>query len=354
MKSQFTQKLMRWNRSQNKRSMPWKGEKDPYKIWLSEVILQQTRVEQGWEYYRKFLKTFPTIHHLANAPAQKVFKLWEGLGYYSRCKNLHETAKLVVEKFKGNFPSSYDEIRGLRGIGPYTASAIASFAFNLPYAVVDGNVQRVISRYFGINAPVNSAAGKKLYLELADSLLDQRAPGLYNQAIMDFGATICKPRNPLCRECVQRKECQAFRHGWVTTLPVKEKSVKRKNRWFTYYLVEWKNQVYIRRRNGKDIWADLYELILNESIDAFEQKETARFQVITKTLGTSDFRLRSISPLFKQQLTHQTIYGQFISVTIDRSLPGNSYQLVRKKDLRKFPFPKLINSYLEQELIQSF
>jgi A/G-specific adenine glycosylase len=210
----------------------------------------------------------------------------------------------------------------------------------------------VISRYFGINTPVDSPSAKKLYLELADSLLDKKKPGLYNQAIMDFGATICKPRNPLCRECIQRKECQAFRHDWVADLPVKEKSIKRKSRWFTYYLVEWKGQVYIRLRNGKDIWPDLYELILKESTDALAQKETGRFQVIKKTIGTPDFRLRSISPLFKQQLTHQTIYGQFISLTIDRSLPGSSYQPVQKKDLRKFPFPKLINSYLEQELIQ--
>ena len=353
MKSRFTQKLMRWNRSQNKRSMPWKGEKDPYKIWLSEVILQQTRVEQGLKYYKKFLKAFPTIKHLASASPQKVFKLWEGLGYYNRCKNLHETAKFVVEKYKGNFPASYDEIRALKGVGPYTASAIASFAFNLPYAVVDGNVQRVISRYFGINTPVDSPSGKKLYLELADSLLDKKKPGIYNQAIMDFGATICKPRNPLCGECPQKMECQSLKYGWVATLPVKEKSIKRKNRWFTYYLVEWKDKVYIRLRNGKDIWPDLYELILKESTDALAQKETGKVQVIKKAIGTPDFRLRSISPLFKQQLTHQTIYGQFISITIDRSLPASSYQPVQKKDLRKFPFPKLINSYLEQELIQS-
>jgi A/G-specific adenine glycosylase len=329
--------------------MPWKGEKDPYRIWLSEVILQQTRVEQGWEYYKDFLKAFPTIRHLASAPEQKLFKLWEGLGYYTRCKNLHATAKIIVEKYAGIFPSSYKDIMSLKGVGPYTAAAIASFAFNQPYAVVDGNVQRVISRYFGINTPVDSTAGKKLYAELADSLLDKENPGLYNQAIMDFGATICKPRNPLCEQCIQKNDCQAFQHGWVLQLPMKEKSIQRKNRWFTYYMVKYKNRVYIRKRSAKDIWANLFEFIIKESNHQQDQANALTASIISDVIGTKDFKIHSVSPFFKQQLTHQTIFGQFVTVIVPEPLKDKSFQLVTIDELSSYPFPKLINSFLEEQ-----
>src|SRR5579859_4925347 len=209
-KIDFTKTLLGWNSSGNFREMPWKGEKDPYKVWLSEVILQQTRVQQGWAYYEKFINAFPTIHDLAVAPEQQIFKLWEGLGYYSRCRNLIATAKKIDAEYNGRFPSSYEEILALKGIGPYTAAAIASFAFGLPHAVVDGNVTRVLSRYFGNSTPIDTVAGKKLYTELADVLLDKGQPDSYNQAIMDFGATICLPRNPLCADCVQQAGCQAW------------------------------------------------------------------------------------------------------------------------------------------------
>jgi A/G-specific adenine glycosylase len=197
MKPDFTKKLMKWNQSSNNRAMPWKGEKDPYKIWLSEIILQQTRVEQGLGYYERFVKKFPTIKHLAKAPEQEVFKLWEGLGYYTRCKNLIATATFISKEKKGKFPDDYESILSLKGVGPYTAAAIASFAYNLPHAVIDGNVFRVLSRYFGISTPVDTAAGKKMYALLAKELLDKDEPGLYNQAIMDFGAVVCKPLQPL-------------------------------------------------------------------------------------------------------------------------------------------------------------
>src|SRR5580765_3578327 len=196
MQIDFKKKLLRWNKEHNFRSMPWKNERDPYRIWLSEIILQQTRVEQGIGYYEKFISAFPTIRHLAIAREKEIFKYWEGLGYYTRCRNLIATAKKIVHEYKGQFPSSYDDIRALPGIGPYTAAAIASFAYGLPYPVVDGNVERVFSRYFGIDASTGTAAGKKLYQSIAIELLDKRNPATYNQAIMDFGATICKPRNP--------------------------------------------------------------------------------------------------------------------------------------------------------------
>src|SRR5882757_84990 len=203
-KADFSDHLLKWHKGKNDRKMPWKGEKNPYKVWLSEVILQQTRVQQGWAYYENFLKAFPTIHDLAIAPEQKVFKLWEGLGYYSRCRNLIATAKKIDAEYNGQFPNTYGEILALKGIGPYTAAAIASFAFRLPHAVVDGNVTRVLSRYFGISTPIDTTAGKKLFTELADALLDKEQADIYNQAIMDLGATICLPRNPLCTACMHQ------------------------------------------------------------------------------------------------------------------------------------------------------
>src|SRR6202046_3980836 len=208
-KSLFAQKLLKWNFDQNSRPMPWKGEKDPYRIWLSEVILQQTRVDQGWAYYEKFVSAFPTVHDLATASEQFVFKLWEGLGYYNRCRNLMTTAKRIDSEYQGRFPSTYEEILTLKRTGLYTAPAIAAFAYNLPHAVVDGNVTRVLSRYFGISTPIDTTAGKKEYTAIAQTLLDIQHPDLYNQAIMDFGATVCTPRNPQCASCVQQPDCQA-------------------------------------------------------------------------------------------------------------------------------------------------
>lgn len=228
MKSAFCRKLMNWNSESNRRPMPWKGEKDPYKIWLSEIILQQTRVEQGIKYYQAFINEFPSIHQLANAADEKVYKLWEGLGYYNRCKNLLRTARKISNEFNGIFPASYEEIMKLSGVGPYTAAAISSFAYNEPKAVVDGNVQRVIARYFGITTPVDTNKGKLFYRQLADGLLDKKNAGLYNQAIMDFGATICKPRNPLCEACAQQRDCVAFNKGFVSQIPVKEKALQKR------------------------------------------------------------------------------------------------------------------------------
>nr|MBA4167414.1 A/G-specific adenine glycosylase [Chitinophagaceae bacterium] len=258
MQPDFTLKLLKWNLESNRREMPWKGETDPYRIWLSEVMLQQTRVEQGWAYYEKFIKTFPSVHDLAAAPESFVFKMWEGLGYYSRCKNLLDTAKYISAHLNGRFPGSYEEILKLKGIGPYTAAAIASFAFDENRAVVDGNVQRIIARYFGLSTPIDFPQGKKLFAGLAQSLIDENAPAIYNQAIMDFGATVCKPKNPLCAICIQASDCEAFNHGFVNILPVKEKRLKKRVRWFYYFIIEVGDSVYMRRRETKDIWQHLH------------------------------------------------------------------------------------------------
>lgn len=346
MTPDFTKKLLAWNKSSNKRQMPWKGEKDPYKIWLSEVILQQTRVEQGWEYYNNFIKAFPTVHDLAKAPEQQVFKLWEGLGYYTRCKNLIATAKIISEKYNGEFPHRYEDILALKGIGPYTAAAIASFAFNLPYPVVDGNVYRVLARYFGITTPVDCTEGKQLFNELAQVLLDRKNPGIYNQAIMDFGAVICKPQQPLCLECVQQKDCEAYRHKAVDRLPIKEKAIKKRIRWFYYFIIEYRGKLYIRKRSNKDIWENLYEFPLMEKESDFIA-DPAVFQAMAEDLTGIPVRLKHISKEYRQQLSHQTISGQFITVSVNSASPRlKGYEPVSFKELKNYPFPAFINNYL--------
>ena len=350
MTAVFTKKLLEWNLTSNFRDMPWKGEKDPYRIWLSEIILQQTRVEQGWAYYQKFITEFPSIHDLASAPEQRVFKLWEGLGYYSRCKNLLATAKLISTELGGRFPDSYDQIHALKGIGPYTAAAIASFAFNKPYAVVDGNVIRVLARYFGISTPIGSAAAKSLYSLLAEALLDKQQPAVYNQAIMDFGAVICKPQQPLCAICVQQSQCEAYKRNWVNRLPVKGKALQKKLRWFYYFIIEYDNRIYIRKRSSKDIWQNLYEFVLQE-YDGMPSQSKPSFQTALETLlGEDRADIQQVSQIYKQQLTHQTITGQFITVRIYKPALIEDYKPVLKEDLAKYPFPKMISTWLFSQL----
>jgi A/G-specific adenine glycosylase len=349
MKSDFTRKLLLWNLQENQRSMPWKAEKDPYKIWLSEIILQQTRVEQGLSYYNNFIRNFPTVHDLAHAPEDEVFKLWEGLGYYSRCKNLIHTAKVISVDYEGRFPETYDNIKALKGIGPYTASAIASFAFNAPYAVVDGNVQRVISRYFGISTPVDTGSGKKLYEQLAAGLLDQEQPALYNQAIMDFGAVICKPQNPLCQVCVQRTDCVAFLKGFTRQLPVKEKKLLRKNRWFYYFVIQTAGSVYVRKRPAKDIWENLHEFILLETSEPITFSD---HPFLEELLGEQLHSVNRCTTVYKQQLTHQTINAQFILVVVPQKVATLSgYTLVDNRQLKTIAFPRIINRFLDENPI---
>ncbi len=344
MELSFSENLLRWNRDQNKRSMPWKGEKDPYKIWLSEIILQQTRVEQGLAYYNAFVKNFPTVHDLANASEEKVFKLWEGLGYYSRCRNLIASARYIVTAHNGKFPDDYHEILKLKGIGPYTAAAIASFAFDAPFAVVDGNVQRLLSRYFGINTPIDTTAGKRLYQQLADALIDNNHPAEYNQAIMDLGAVICKPQQPLCNQCPQKNDCVAFNNGFVHQLPVKEKKLVKKHRWFYYFMLQSQHGVYIRKRTANDIWQNLHEFLLYETPDAEPVQHHAWLKTIS---GGQPFTIVGKSAVYKQQLTHQTIHGQFIDVNIsDDFVMPEGYIRVDKQNIGDYAFPRMINHFL--------
>lgn len=347
LKKRFPALLLDWNKTQNKRQMPWKGEKDPYRIWLSEIILQQTRVEQGLNYYNNFITTFPTIHQLAKAPDEKVFKLWEGLGYYSRCRNLLVTARLISVEYKGKFPDTFESIKALKGIGPYTASAISSFAFNLPYAVVDGNVFRVLARLFGITTPTDSTAGKKLFTALAEELLDKKQPGLYNQAIMDFGATICKP-SPECDKCVFQKYCYALQHDMIDILPVKEKKIRIRKRWFYYLLLEHKGKLAIRQRMEKDIWQQLFEFPLIESNTEMPSKEVLKKAMTNKWFAKDEYELQSLSPVMKQQLSHQLIAGQFLSLKLKKK-PSGDWIWVDKKELKEYAFPRFINQFFEEK-----
>ncbi len=342
----FTKELLRWNKNDNDRVMPWKYEKDPYKIWISEIILQQTRVSQGLEYYNRFIKRFPTVKSIAIAPESEVFKLWEGLGYYTRCKNIIASAKYISEKLNGKFPEKYDDILKLKGIGSYTASAIASFAYNLPYAVLDGNVFRVLSRYFAITNPIDNLQGKKFYSELAYELLDKKLPGVYNQSIMDFGATICKPL-PLCDECPLKSRCEACSQGIQLQLPVKEKVILKKSRWLYYLVVKYRNKFYVRKREEKDIWQNLYEFILIEAPKLLTPKKLQGSDKFNFIFGGNEIKIENISQVYKQQLTHQTINGQFLNITIKSPLRLNNYQLVSADKIKEFPFPKFINTYLK-------
>lgn len=332
--------------------MPWKGEKDAYRIWLSEIILQQTRVEQGLAYYQRFTQEFPRITDLAAASDDAIMKLWEGLGYYSRCRNLIATARQIARERKGRFPDTYDEIRQLPGIGPYTAAAIASFAYNHPYAVVDGNVYRVLSRVFGIRLPIDSTTGKKYFAQLAQELIDPQHAALYNQAIMDFGATICKPQSPLCDACPFQKNCIAYREGLIAELPVKEKKISTRTRYFNYFLLRKGRDILIRQRIAKDIWQHLYELPLLETNSPANSKEVTRFLVENIGLKKPEFKIDDDPSCFQQQLSHQQIKAAIFTVKLKGSPKTvEGFKWVAPDEIAGLAFPKIIRGYLDKEVL---
>jgi A/G-specific adenine glycosylase len=349
MQNSFNRNIMRWHLERNKRIMPWKGEKDPYKIWISEIILQQTRVMQGFAYYNNFIEAFPTLNDLSSAADEAVFKVWEGLGYYSRCKNLLFTARHIQNNLNGKFPETYENLLKLKGVGPYTAAAISSFAYGLPHAVVDGNVFRVLARFFGEAIPIDSVKGREFFTALANELLPKKSSADFNQAIMDFGATVCKPQLPECRECILQKCCLAYNSGLVSTLPVKGKRMVKRNRFFTYFVFKVGEDLLIRKRVGKDIWENLFEFYLFESNKelSWKQKETKKW--LNEQLGITDSSIINISTCYKQQLTHQTLSGKFVTVQL-QSVPVTlqSFQRLTKKELSLIPFPKFINQYLQE------
>jgi A/G-specific adenine glycosylase len=347
----FRALLLEWY-AQSHRPLPWKEEKDPYVIWLSEIILQQTRVAQGLPYFKRFLERFPKVEDLAAAPEEEVMKLWEGLGYYSRARYLHHSAKVIAKEFGGVFPDSYDEIKALKGVGPYTAAAIASFAFDLPHAVVDGNVFRVLARLFGIDLPIDSSAGKKRITALASRMLDRDRPGVYNQAIMDFGATQCTPRQPACPQCPFQKNCVAFQAGQVGRLPVKARKIQKKDRFFHYLVLYHRGAVFLRKRTEGDIWRNLFEFPLIElprpAADVNDLKKTSGWE---NWIGETGFEIRQISRPFRQTLTHQKITATFWKVWLSSPPLQRETALIRAdpENLRKFAFPKIIDCYLRDK-----
>lgn len=354
MKQFFTPALLEWNQQENTRSMPWKGETDPYRIWLSEIILQQTRVEQGWAYYEKFIQAYPTVQQLAAAPEETVFRLWQGLGYYARCKNMLAAARQIVTQFHGHFPNTYEAIQSLKGIGPYTAAAIASFAFSLPHAVLDGNVFRVLARYFDIDTPIDSTAGKKQFTALAQELLPHGQSAAYNQAIMDFGAVICKPQQPACPVCPLAKRCKARQLNLIGVLPVKSKKLVIKKRYFYYLVLQYKDLVFIRKRTENDIWQNLHEFILMETT---QPQDAATLQInplFKKILHNVRYNTDAVSATFKQQLTHQTIYSQFILLSVNElpEIPG--YTAIPRTQLDELAFPKTITDFLKSRELSLF
>jgi A/G-specific adenine glycosylase len=306
-------------------------------------------VQQGMGYYNKFIKAFPNVKSLATASENEIYKLWEGLGYYSRCKNLIATARFIYYNLKGNFPEKFEEILALKGIGNYTASAIASFAFNQPYAVLDGNVFRVLSRFFGEGMPINTTEGKKFYALLSRKLLDKKNPAKYNQALMDFGAVICKPAAPLCLQCPLQKKCVAFLKNKVTELPVNTKTIKQKQRFFNYLIVSRRQYFYLNKRTEKDIWQNLYEFILIETEEWLSESEIIVNEQFLKIFNAQNFKVNFISKKISQKLTHQLITGRFIHVEIDKMLGNKKYIEVSFDELKTLPFPKFIASYLSDK-----
>ena len=340
----FARSLLRWHTEENDRALPWKSEKDPYKIWLSEIILQQTRAEQGLPYYLRFVAQYPTVTDLAHAPEDEVFRLWQGLGYYARCRNLLHTAREIATRYKGKFPDRYEDIIALKGVGEYTAAAIASFAYGLPYPVIDGNVYRVLSRYFAEPTPVNIPEGKKIFTALADAVFDAAHPAAYNQAIMDFGAVVCKPKQPLCATCCLSDRCKAYQQGTVADLPVKLQKIKVKERSLNYWVLVWDGKVYLQQRTAKDVWQHLYEFYLVEG---------AMPESLQRLLNDEPYLVQRQEQIVhtRQRLTHQLISSTFsvlhLSAVPDYFTPGGIWVPVKEMD--KFSFPKTIVSFLEEK-----
>lgn len=343
----FTNQLLKWYATE-KRELPWRNTKDPYKIWLSEIILQQTRIQQGLPYYQKFIKTYPHVQALAAADESEVLRLWQGLGYYSRARNLHQCAKQVVTQYGGEFPQDYQELLQLKGIGKYTAAAISSFAFDQPHAVVDGNVFRVLSRYFGISDDISDQKSFKVFEEQANTLLPESDAANFNQAIMDFGAIQCKPKSPHCALCPFSSTCFAFNNNLINKLPVKSKKVKIRKRYFDYLVISHEGQYLMKARKQKDIWQGLYDFSLIES-----QKEQSLANIL-ESLGDYNFTVTDDYGPVKHILTHQHIFARFIALkaqdfdTFDSLKKDFDCESFLAKQIDTLPKPILIEKYLKE------
>lgn len=342
----FSDILLDWY-SQNKRDLPWRRSKDPYIIWLSEVILQQTRVDQGLPYFRRFVERFPSVESLAVADEDEIFKLWQGLGYYNRARNLHAAAKQIVEEYGGEFPDKYEDVISLKGVGEYTAAAIMSFAYNEPYAVVDGNVYRVISRVFGVEDFIDTSSGKKVFQRLADDLLDKQHAGLYNQAIMDFGALQCVPSTPVCISCPLLEKCYAYNCSKVTLLPVKKGKTAVRNRYFNYFDIRYNGSAFLRKRELKDIWSGLYEFPLIETEKELSFEELMRTREYKEMFNETESIVLQQSHSFKHVLSHQIIYANFYQLEVP-AFSDERFERVDEDSLHDYAVPKMIENYLNK------
>jgi A/G-specific adenine glycosylase len=341
----FSKKVVRWY-EKNRRDLPWRETKDPYCIWLSEIILQQTRVNQGLPYYLNFAETFPSVFDLAAAPEQKVLRLWQGLGYYTRARNLHKCAKEVVVRYNGTFPKTFDELKALPGIGDYTAAAIASISFGQSVAVVDGNVFRVLARIFGIETPINTPEGKRVFTKLANELVPKQNPDIHNQAMMEFGARFCTPRNPLCEICPFQADCFAYKNSLQHVLPVKLQLKKARKRYFYYFAIQKGKSLLMKKRVEKDIWQGLYDFVLVET-----KRPVDPVKIFAEHESLKKFRrgkLSEVSEMYKHILSHQLIYSRFIQITLpqDFGLNGSGLKFYSLKKVSELPKPVLISKFL--------
>jgi A/G-specific adenine glycosylase len=349
---EFSEKIIKWYR-QNKRNLPWRTTKNPYKIWLSEIILQQTQVKQGLPYYEKFVSSYPNVQALANAHEDDVLKLWQGLGYYSRARNLHYTAKYITKDLQAEFPETFKELLKLKGVGEYTAAAIASFAYNEAVPVVDGNVYRVLSRFFGIDTPINSPEGVTLFKQKAQEVFDFQNPAEHNQAIMEFGALMCKPKSPDCMFCPLQIECVAYQSGKVNDLPVKLKKLKRRKRYFNYLIIKnLANEIIIQQRKAKDIWQKLFQFPLLESKSQRFQLEVEELNTSLESNFDSNLAITKINETpYKHVLSHQDIFADFwlVNYNFDNStFEKGTYISTSVEDLKKYAVPILIDNFMKE------
>ena len=353
----FSEKIIIWYNA-NKRDLPWRNTQNPYYIWLSEIILQQTRVAQGQPYYERFVEKYPTLQDLANAPTDDVLRLWQGLGYYSRARNMHATAKYIFEDLQNIFPLDYKALLLLKGVGTYTAAAIASFAYNEPVAVLDGNVFRVLARVFGENTDISSPAGAKVFSKLSNEMLDKTNASLHNQAIMEFGALQCTPAKPNCMYCPLVGECVAYAQGKQNILPIKNKKIKVKERFFDYFVFEFEGKIALKKRFDNDIWSGLYDFYLVENLTTpsrslegeklFDENNYLEDVFLKDNLGF--FSIKNPSKIYKHILTHQKIKVRFFEVKINKINDKIASMLVfyDLEEIKNLPKPILIANYLEE------
>jgi len=331
--------------AENKRDLPWRKTKDPYKIWLSEIIMQQTQISQGTSYYLKFAEKYPTVFDLAKADEKDVLLLWQGLGYYSRARNLHHTAKEIVQKHKGKFPQNYQDLIKLKGIGDYTASAILSICFNRPYPAVDGNVLRVIARIFNVREPVNTNYGKNFVKEICEKLICKENPGDFNQALMDFGATICSKSNPNCKKCIFNNQCFAFENNIISELPVKIKASKKQTEYFYYFLFKYTNKIFLQKRtNG--IWKNLYEYILINQTKKLTDKELQN-TLISNLKLSKNVTFKRLKKT-KHILSHKILNIEFCEINLKNKNEFPVRESVFKinlSELHHYPFPEVIRKF---------